>query len=99
MAPVKGILEAQGLPSFLAWGNFIGEVVAPAFLILGIKTRVAAVVIAFNMLMSIAIAHRDIVFARSDFGGWMIELNVFYLMSAVAIALLGGGRFSVEGDR
>lgn len=97
MEPIKRILESHSLPGFLAWGNFIGEVVAPLFLVAGFKTRLAALVIAFNMLMSILIAHRDIMFARGDFGGWMIELNVFYLVTAIVIFLLGAGRFSIDG--
>jgi putative oxidoreductase len=42
------------------------------------------------------IAHRDIAFLRNDFGGWMIELNIFFLFSALAIFFLGAGRWSVS---
>ena len=93
------MVRNAGLPEFIAYGNLIGEVVAPVFLIIGYKARIAALVIAFNMFMSVLIAHRDIVFARNDFGGWMIELNVFYFMTALAVFFAGAGRYSLSGGK
>ena len=93
------MVSAAGLPEFIAYGNLMGEVVAPVFVIAGYKARLAALVIAFNMLMSVPIAHRDIVFSRNDFGGWMIELNVFYLMTALAVFFAGSGKYSISHGR
>lgn len=93
---VKDMVRNAGLPEFIAYGNLIGEVIAPVFIILGYKTRIAALVIAFNMLMSVLIAHRDIMFVRNDFGGWMIELNVFYFMTALAVFFSGSGAYSLS---
>ena len=90
------MVVAVGLPEFIAYANLIGEVVAPLFLIIGLKARLAALIIAFNMLMTVVIAHRDIAFVRNDFGGLMIELNVFYFMTALAVFYLGSGRYSVS---
>jgi putative oxidoreductase len=96
---VKDMVNNAGLPEFIAYGNLVGEVIAPLFMIIGYKTRIAALVVAFNMLMSILIAHRDIVFARNDFGGWMIELNVFYFMTALAVFFAGSGKYSLSGGK
>ena len=93
---VKDMIRNAGLPEFIAYGNLIGEAVAPLFMIAGYKARLAALVVAFNMLMSVMIAHRDIIFVRNNFGGWMIELNVFYFMTALAVFFLGSGRFSIS---
>ena len=93
---VKKMVAAAGIPESVAYLNLVGEVVAPLMIMIGYKTRLAALVMAFNMLASIVIAHRDIAFARNDFGGWMIELNVFFLFTAVAIFFLGAGRFSLS---
>ena len=93
---VKDMVRNAGLPEFIAYGNLIGEVIAPVFMIIGYKTRIAALVVAFNMLMSVLIAHRDIMFARNDFGGWMIELNVFYFMTASAVLFFGAGKYSLS---
>ena len=93
---IKDMVRNAGVPEFIAYGNLVGEVIAPLFMILGYKARIAALVVAFNMIMSVLIAHRDIMFARNDFGGWMIELNVFYMMTAVAVFFAGSGKYSLS---
>lgn len=93
---VEDIVIAAGLPRFITYGNYVGEFVAPIFLIVGFKTRIAALVIAFNMLMSILIAHSDIMFSVNGFGGWMIETNMLYLMTAVVIFFAGAGKYSLS---
>jgi putative oxidoreductase len=93
------MVRNAGLPEYFAYGNLIGEVVAPIFMIIGYKARIAALVVAFNMLMSVLIAHQDIAFARNDFGGWMIELNVFYFMTALAVFFAGAGKYSLSKGR
>lgn len=94
---ISGMLEKASLPAFLAYGAYIGEVLAPLLLIAGAWTRAAAAVIAFNMLVAIGLAHAKQVFALNDQGGWAIELQAMYLFGAVAVALLGAGRFSAAG--
>ena len=96
---VKRLVEDAGLPPFLAYGNIIGEFVTPILVIVGYKTRIGALIIVFNMFMSVVVAHRDIAFKLNDFGGWMIETNVLYLMTAVVIFLLGSGKYSLSGGK
>jgi putative oxidoreductase len=96
---VKDMVRAAGLPEFIAYGNYVGEVIGPLLMIIGFKTRIGALIVAFNMLASILIAHRDIAFARNDFGGWLIELNIFYMMAAVAVFFAGPGKYSLSRGR
>lgn len=91
------MVENGGLPGLLAYGTYLGEFVAPLLLIFGKFTRPAGLVVAFNMLMTILVAHRDIAFQRNDFGGWLIELNVLLMIGGLAVALLGAGRWSLSG--
>jgi putative oxidoreductase len=93
---VKVIVRNAGLPEFFAYGNIVGEFVAPIFVLIGFKTRIAAAIIAFNMLMSVLIGHRDIMFSINDYGGWMIETNVLYMMTAVVLFFTGAGRYSLS---
>jgi len=96
---IEGLLAAKGLPQFLAYGVYVGEVVAPVLLILGLWTKPAAWVFAFNMVVATGLAHSGDVFAMTPHGGWAIELQAFYILAAVAIALLGPGGISVSGGR
>lgn len=93
---IEQMLVAQGLPAFFAWGVYVGEVVAPLMLILGWQTRVAAGLVAVNMLVAIGLAHMGDIFALSAHGGWRLELQGFYLFTAVAVMLLGGGKFALQ---
>ena len=96
---IEGMLEKNGLPAFIAYGAYIGEVIAPLFVIVGLFTRPAALVIAVNMLFAIFLAHADEIFSLGKQGGWAIELQGLYLFGALAIALLGAGRISFGGLR
>ena len=93
---VRSDLAAAGLPTALAHGVYVGEILAPICIIFGLWTRVSAVVYAGSIALAVAIVHsRD--FARlAPTGAWAAELWVFYIMCPVVIALLGGGRFSLD---
>jgi putative oxidoreductase len=93
---IKNMVRNAGLPEFISYGNLVGEFIAPVFVILGFKSRIAALIVALNMLLSILIAHRDIAFQRNEFGGWMIELNIFYMLTALAVFFGGAGRYSLS---
>lgn len=95
--PIAGMLSAHGLPPVLAYGAYIGEVIAPLFLLVGLYTRAAALVVAINMLFALGLAHTDQFFTLAKTGGWALELQAFFLFTALAIALLGAGRYSIGG--
>lgn len=88
--------ESAGLPGIMAYGSIVGEFVAPILILAGFGSRIAALIVAFNMLMTILVAHRDIAFKVNDYWGWMIELNVFFLLTSLAIFFLGAGCISVS---
>ncbi len=96
---VAGIAEnvaAHGLPEVLAYGAYVGELLAPLLIIIGLWTRPAGLVMAFNMLMAIWLVHAGEVFSLAPHGGWKIELPVLYGLGGVALALLGAGRYSAS---
>lgn len=89
-------LTALGLPGFVAYGVYLGEIVGPLLLIVGWFSRLGAGLIAVNMVFAIAIAHRADVFKIGEHGGWAIELQAIYLMAAIALVLMGPGRFAIN---
>jgi len=95
---VLGVVAQAGLPSFIAYGVYVGEVVAPVLLILGLFARLGAAIIAINMVVALALVHLSQLISLADTGGWALELQGMYLGTAIAIALLGAGRFSVAGS-
>jgi putative oxidoreductase len=89
-------LGDAGLPEALAYGVYIGEVLAPLLVIIGFYSRIGALVIVVNMLFAIGLAHMKDLFILTKTGGWALELQAFFLFTAVAVALMGPGRFSVN---
>lgn len=94
---VVGMVTQNGLPAFLAYGVYIGEIVAPILLIIGLWTRLAAVVVVINMIFALYLAHTTQFFSMSKSGGYALELQAFFLFTAVAVAMLGAGRYSLGG--
>ena len=97
--PIADMLAQHGLPGVLAYGAYGGEVLAPLLVIVGLWTIPAALVMAFNMVVAIALVHGDAILSLGKEGGWAIELQGFYLFGAIAVALLGAGSLSVSGSR
>jgi putative oxidoreductase len=99
---VKGIggieasLVSAGLPAWVAYGVYIGEVVAPLLLILGFYARIGGLIIVINMIFAIALSHASQLFDIGKSGGWALELQGFFLFTALVIALIGPGRFSLN---
>ena len=89
-------LNSVGLPTLFSWGVFLGEVIAPIMLILGYKVRLAAFILAFDMLVAILLVHAAELNDISPTGGWMVELNALYFLGAVAIMFLGSGHIAVS---
>jgi putative oxidoreductase len=100
VAWISGPLSALGLPSALAYGAYIGEVLAPVLLIFGLWPRASALVIAFHMFSAIVLARRgDIGKINPMSGGWSIELEALLIFAAIAIALAGAGRYRLSPMR
>lgn len=95
---IGGMLAGYGIPSILAYGVYVGEVLAPLMVIAGYKARIGGLLIAINMLFALVLAHTGDFFSLSEHGGWMVELQMFYLLSAVAVIFLGSGRHAVQPD-
>ena len=93
VAGIKGMLAGIGLPEFLAYGVFIGEVIAPLMLIIGYYSRVGAALIVGNMLVAIVLVHMNELFALGGSGGWALELQGFFLFTAVALIFIGPGKY------
>ena len=94
---ISGMLQGIGLPGVLAYGVYIGEVLAPLLVIIGLFARIGALIIVVNMVTAIYLAHLNDIFTLAKAGGgWALELQGFFLFTAVAVALIGPGRFSAR---
>jgi putative oxidoreductase len=94
---MAGMLTAHHLPVALGYGVYLAEVVAPILLVIGVLTRPAAAVIAFDMFMAIVLVVQGRLFTINErSGGLGGETELFYLLASVAIVFLGSGRYAVS---
>lgn len=93
---ISEVVASAGLPAFFAYGVYVGEVVAPLLVIIGLYSRIGAAIVAVNMLFAIALVHRAEFFTLNQSGGWALELQGMFLFAAVALALIGPGRLGVN---
>jgi putative oxidoreductase len=93
---IGGMLQSAGLPAALAYGAYVGEVLAPLLVIVGFYARIGALIMVVNMLFAIGLAHMKDIFLLTKTGGWAIELQAFFLFTALAVALIGPGRYAIN---
>jgi putative oxidoreductase len=93
---ITGMVIAHGLPGFLAYGVLVGEVVAPLMVLAGFHARIGGLIIAINMLAAFTLVHMGQLAQLNEQGGWALELQGMYLFTAIAIALLGPGAYSIN---
>lgn len=98
LGPIKTMLAAHNIPDAVAYGVYLGELVAPVLIIVGLFSRIGGLVIAVNMLVAVLLVHTGALMALTpETGGYALELQAFYLVGGLVVALLGAGRFSLGG--
>lgn len=92
-AGVEHMLGGMGvpLPGIAAWGLMAVELVGGALLMVGVGTRVAAALLACDMIGAIVLAKRNAGF----FAPQGFELELLLLASCIALMVGGGGALSL----
>lgn len=72
---------------YITYGVYIGEVVAPLFLIFGKYIRVVSSIVALNMVAVIFFAYQDSLFSLKHNGAWAVETPMLYLVIAITLML------------
>ncbi len=93
---IESVLVKNNLPEYLVYGVYIGEVIAPLFVIIGYYTRTFSLIIIVNILFAIYLVHPTEIFSMNSHGGSSLELQYFYIFTSLLIILLGPGRFSID---
>jgi len=95
---ISRTLTGAGLPGSLAYGVYVGEIIAPLMIILGVYCRIGGLLVVINMLFAILLLHTGDLFSVTEHGGWRLELQAFYLFSGLALMFLGSGRLAAKPD-
>ncbi len=98
MTGISSMLTNAGLPTFITYGVYLGEIIAPLAIILGFYTRISAAIIFINMLFVIGLAHMSQIFSVGNYGGYALELQFFYLLTSLTVFFTGSGNYAYKPD-
>lgn len=90
------MLTEKGLPYFISYGVIVGEVIAPLMIIIGYRTKIAAILLVFTMVVAILLAHSNDIFSLNSHGGWAIDHQGLFLFGSIALILSGAGKYAVS---
>lgn len=93
---IEDMVTAMGMPGFVAYGVYAGEVLGPLLLIVGFYARIGAALIAANMVFAIVLVHAGELTSLTRNGGWALELQGMFLFTAIALLFMGPGRIGIN---
>jgi len=93
---IEGVLQAKGLPTFISYFVYVGEILAPILLIIGYKTRFAATSIIITMFCAIYLVFPNDLMTLSKVGALKLELNYFFIFTSLALIFTGAGKYSFD---
>lgn len=96
MPGVEKQLASRDLPTFLAHGVHLGEIIAPILMIIGFRTRLAALVYTAVMAVAFFLVHTKNLWTLTNNGGWLHELIALFMFGGLALVFTGGGRYAVS---
>ncbi|MDQ1245341.1 MAG: putative oxidoreductase [Campylobacterota bacterium] len=93
---VKQLSVSAGLPEFLAYGVYVGEVIVPILILLGAYARVASLILVFNMCVAIFLAYGNSLFTLGKHGAPVFELPFLYIVMSLMIFVFGSGKYALN---
>ena len=84
---VKNIISGTyGMPMFIAYVVYIAKILIPIFIILGLFTKVSAMILAMYMVV--------LTFLYNDWG--ITEVSLLYILASTTLYFLGAGNISLD---
>lgn len=93
---IESMLVDKGLPTSMSYGVYLTEIIAPLLILIGFRTRLAAIAYLFGIFFIIFLVHANDIFSLNENGGWAIELLGLYLFGAIALFFTGGGKYAIS---
>lgn len=94
VAYIGTLFAGIGLPTFFAYGVYLGEVIAPLLVFIGWRAKLFAGIMAGTMVVVILLGHPSEIWPLSEFQWSGIELQALFLFNSLAVLLLGAGKFA-----
>lgn len=95
---IGGMLAKLGLPMELAFAVYLGEVLGPLLVIVGMFSRIGGLLISINMVFAIVLVDRAALLQIDKFGGWQVQTEALLLVCGLAVLFGGSGKFAARPD-
>lgn len=93
---IEAMFSEKGLPSILAYGVYVTEIIAPILILIGYRTRLAAAIFSLGALFIILVVNPSDIFTLNEHGGWGLELVGLYLFGALSLFFTGAGTYAIS---
>jgi putative oxidoreductase len=93
-----GMLAGSGLPPQLMYFVYISEVLAPVLIVLGMFVRLSALSVIMTLLTVLYVLPVDLFGLNERTGASNIEIQLFYLLTAIALFFTGPGRLRLRAN-
>lgn len=93
---IQTAMASNGIPAFVAYGVYIGEVIAPLLIIIGWRTRIAGLLVFITMVVAVLVAHPADILKLNNHGAAAIELQLLFGIGALALFFTGAGKYAVS---
>ena len=96
---VKSILVGAGLPGFLAYFAYLGEVLAPIMIAIGFYSRVGGVLV-FGSSLVILYSFYGLsnLLELTNVNGFKAELIYLYIAISLCVISSGSGKYAIKQD-
>lgn len=95
---IQGLFTQNGLPASLAYLIYLGEVLAPIAMLIGVWTRFSAFIGVGTCVVVILLMHMNHFFTLTKVGAWVGEGVGTFLFGFLAIMFLGSGKYALKAD-
>ena len=96
---VKSILTKAGLPEVMAYGSYVGEVIAPIMIILGIFSRIGALlIIGTSLTIMYVYCGLGNLPKLISIGDFKAEILYLYIALSLCIIFSGSGKYAIRKD-
>lgn len=104
---IQATLVNHGIPDYVGYGVFLGQIVAPILILIGYYTRTAivfvwgtlGVILWVGFYLKGGFFGADGIFGMGPKGTWNADIVWFYLIVTIAIFLLGTGKYAIKPSK
>lgn len=93
---IEGLMANYGIPKFFAYVVYLGEVLAPIMLIIGVRVKVASILVMATMGVAFLMVHLKNPFSITSTGALGIENLLFFFIISLCIYIFGGGKYGID---